>query len=38
MMIYYTVPEIWRVTDVIFIFILGYFLAFYPRNSPKNQN
>ena len=36
----YTVPEIWRVTDVIIFFILGYFLPFYPDtplNSPKNQ-
>ena len=30
--------EIWRVTDVIFIFHFGLFLPFYPSNSPKNQN
>ena len=30
----YTVPEIWRVMDV--IVILGYFLPFYPPNNPKN--
>ena len=29
MIIGYTVPEIWHVTDVIVIFILGYFLPFY---------
>ena len=33
----YTVPEILRMTYVIF-FILGYFLPFYPPNRPKNQN
>ena len=35
MIICSTIPEIWRVTDVIFIFILGYFLPFYPPNNPK---
>ena len=30
-------PEIWSVTDIIFI-ILGHFLPFYPLNIPKNQN
>ena len=37
----YTVPEIWRVTDVtVFVcfFILGNFLPFYPSKSPKNEN
>ena len=30
MIIWYTVPEIWHVTDVIVIFHFGLFLAFYP--------
>ena len=34
MIICYTVPEIWCVTDVI-IFILGYFLPFYPLTTQK---
>ena len=38
LIICYPVPEIWHMTDVIVIFILGYFLPFYPPNSPKNQN
>ena len=38
MIICYTVPEIWRVTDVIVIFHFGLFLHFYPPNSLKNQN
>ena len=25
-------------TDVVFIFILSYFLPFYPPNNPKKQN
>ena len=37
MIIHYTVPEIWCVTDVIF-FHFGPFLPFYSPNSPKNQN
>ena len=37
MIICYTVPEIWCVTDVLFL-ILGYFLPFYLPNRPKNQN
>ena len=37
MIIDYTVPEIWHMTDVIIIF-LGYFLPFYPPNSQKNEN
>ena len=35
MIICFTVPEIWRVMDVIAIFHFGLFLHFYPRNSPK---
>ena len=38
MIIRYTVPEMWRVTDVTVIFILGYTFPFYPSNSPKNEN
>ena len=38
MITFYTVPEIWHMTDVIVIFHFGYFLLFYPLNSPKNQN
>ena len=37
MIICYTAPEIWRVTDVI-IFHFGPFFALLPLNSPKNQN
>ena len=37
MIICYTVPEIWHVTDII-IFHFGLFLPFYQNNSPKNQN
>ena len=37
MIIYYPVPEIWFITDVIF-FHFGPFFAFLPLNSPKNQN
>ena len=37
MIIGYTVPEIWRMTDVIIIF-LGYFLPFYLPKSWKNEN
>ena len=37
MIIWYTVPEIWRVTDVIYIFHFGLFLPFYPPNSSKNK-
>ena len=37
MIIGYTVPEIWHMTDVI-IFHFGYFLPFYPPNSQKNDN
>ena len=43
MIIHYTVPEIWHVTDVIVIFILSYTFPFYlppppSPNSPKNEN
>ena len=39
MIICYTVPQIWYVTDVILIFHFGLFFAlFNHRNSPKNQN
>ena len=31
------VPEIWSMTDRIFV-ILDLFLPFYPPNNPKNQN
>ena len=37
MVICYTVPDIWHVTDVIVIFNAGLFFAFLPPNSPKNQ-
>ena len=37
MIIGYTVPEIWSMTDVIII-IMGNFLPFYPSNSQKNEN
>ena len=35
---WYTVPEIWCVTDVIVISPFGLFFPFYPPKSPKNQN
>ena len=38
MIICHAAPEIWHMTDVIFIFHLGLFLPSYPPNSPKNQN
>ena len=38
MLICYTVPEIWCVTDVIVIFHFGLFFALLPPNSLKNQN
>ena len=38
MVICYTVPEIQRVTDVIFIFHFGLFFALLPPYNPKNQN
>ena len=33
-----TVPEIWRMADVIVIFHFGLFFALLPPNSPKNKN
>ena len=38
MIMCYTVPEIWYVTDVIFSFHFGKFFALLPPNSPKNEN
>ena len=38
MIICHAAPEIWHMTDVIFIFHLGLFLPSYPPNSPKNRN
>ena len=38
MTICYTVPEIWQVTHVIFIFHFGLFFALLSPNSPKDQN
>ena len=38
MILCYTVPEIWCVTDELLFFILSYFLPFYPPNSLKNEN
>ena len=38
MIICYTVPYIWHVTDLIVFFILGYFLPFYLSSSPKNHD
>ena len=38
LIIFNTVLEIWGMKDVIFIFILGYFLSFYPPNNPENQH
>ena len=38
MIISYTVPEIWHLTDAIFLIILSYFLPLYPCNSPQNEN
>ena len=38
MIIGYTVPETWRVTDVIVIFHFGVFFSLVPpANLPKNQ-
>ena len=39
MIIHYTVPEIWHVTDVIVIFILSYTFPFYlvTKISKKNE-
>ena len=38
MIICYTVPEIWHMTDVISIFHFGLFFPLLPTNNPKNQN
>ena len=38
MIICNTVPEIWRVIDVIAIFHFGLFFALSPPNRPKNEN
>ena len=45
MMMAYTVPDIWQVTDVIVIFYFGLYFSLYPTpppppppNSPKNKN
>ena len=38
MIICYTVPEIWRMTEVIIFHFGPFFLPFYPPNSPKYQN
>ena len=38
MIICYTVPEIWHVTDVIVIFHFGLFFALLTPNIPENQN
>ena len=35
MIICYTVPEIWCVTDVTVIFHFGLFFTLFPTNSPK---
>ena len=37
MIIYYTVPEIWHVTYVIFIFHFGLFFALLPSQQPKKS-
>ena len=38
MIIYYTVHEIWHVTDLIFIFHFELYFDLLPQKSPKNQN
>ena len=41
MIICYTVPEIWCVTDIFVTFYFGLFLPFHPPpppNSQKNKN
>ena len=35
LILFYTVPEIWCVTDVTAIFYFGLFFAFLPPNQPK---
>ena len=38
MIICYTVPEIWHVTDIIDIFYFGLFLPFHPPLPPLSPN
>ena len=38
MIICYTIPEIWHMTDVTVIFHFGLFFALLPPTSPKNEN
>ena len=38
MIIFYTVPQIWCVTDVIIFHFGPFFLPFYQPNSLKNQS
>ena len=38
MIICYTIPEIWHVTDAIVIVHFGLFFALLPPNNIKNQN
>ena len=38
MIICYTLPEIWHMTDVTVIFHFGLFFALLPPTSPKNEN
>ena len=38
MIICYTVPEMWHVMDIIFIFHFRLFVAMLTPNSPKIQN
>ena len=38
MIISYTIPEIWCVTDVIVIFHFGLFFALLPPTPPKDKN
>ena len=37
MIIFHTVPEIWRVTDVIVIFHFGLFFAFLAPKQPQKR-
>ena len=38
MIICYTIPEIWHLTDIIFIFHFGLFFTLLSPSSPKDQN
>ena len=38
MIIGYTVPEIWHMTDVIVIFHFGLYFSLLPPNSAKNED